>query len=137
MNKLKVGFTATVLVMGACGLMGFMAKDDDKGRVRAEASQCVSSRGLDTDIIDENTILMRQGSTRIVVKVDGCDLDDFHILKMTYRGSDWICGASDLDIRSINRMGSHIDSGQFCFVRDYRSVTKDEARDLKKKRAAG
>jgi len=133
MQKIILSLAGMTLI--AVGLMGFVGTQRTQVPVQtSQAPQCLPSRSLDTEIIDANTILMSHGKTRIKVTVDGCELDGFHILQMTYRGSSWICDAQDLEIRSIQRAGSNLDTGQYCFVRDYQPITNDEAKALLKNR---
>src|SRR5690606_41311150 len=61
------------------------------------AKQCVYNMNMHTQILDQNTILATNtGRGGIVLDVKGCRLHPSDTLVMEYRGSNQICGPSDV-----------------------------------------
>lgn len=117
-----------LIAVGALGLnaLSLSAKETDS----ASAPSCINSDRADTVIIDESTILASRGNQRVVIKVDGCRLDDNEVLVFEYHGSPRICDRMDFQLTQMSRVGNGLGFPQACFVQSVTPVTKDEAKAL-------
>lgn len=95
------------------------------------AKQCVYNMNMHTQILDQNTILATNtGRGGIVLDVKGCRLHSSDTLVMEYRGSNQICGPSDVQISVRDSSSAMITP---CFIQSVKAVTKEEAKALSSK----
>ncbi|ESQ80526.1 hypothetical protein [Asticcacaulis sp. YBE204] len=120
---------AAVLGLGVLALVPQVSDAQDAAPPSEKVRRCVNGPGLDTHVLDEETLLVQDnGRSGLVVKVDGCRLNPHDILVFEWHGTQQICDPVDiqLSVRSTGGFRSH------CFVQSVTPVGAAEAKVLAK-----
>ncbi len=118
--------TAALGALAVLAIFPVAAQTDTQASVPLK--QCVHSSNLQTEILDQSTILATgTGRGGVVLDVKGCRLHPSDVLVFEYRGSNQICGPMDVQI-SVRDTASGMTTP--CFIQTVKPVTRDEAKAL-------
>lgn len=131
MNKRGLGVTLAVVAgLGALALVPQASDAQDKTATE-KVRRCVNGPGLDTHVLDEDTLLVQDNSrSGVLVKVEGCRLNPYDVLVFEWRGTQQICDPIDLQL-SVKATGGFRTP---CFVQSVTPVGAAEARALAKQK---
>ncbi|BBF81939.1 hypothetical protein EM6_2555 [Asticcacaulis excentricus] len=120
-------------LVGGLMAMAFIPMNSQAEDVKKAPPRCVNGPGIDTTVLDQETILAEgAGRGGVLIKVDGCRLTPFDILVFEYRGSVQICDPLDVQL-SVRQSGV----GGFktpCFVQSVTPVSAEEVKTLRKQK---
>jgi hypothetical protein len=97
------------------------------------SKSCLQSQGMQTQILDESTILATNGNASALIKVSGCRLDSSKVLVFEYRGTTHICNRLDVGLQLMTSTGSGLGFPETCFIDEVENISKEQAKDIKMK----
>lgn len=128
-----LGLAAGVIAgLGVLALMPMSTQAEDKSAEPRETQgrTCVDGPGLDTHVLDPDTLLARDNGRAVLIKVKGCRLTPHDVLVFEYRGSSRICNPIDVDLSVRQAPGMRTP----CFVQDIIPISNEEAKTLSKQK---
>lgn len=132
MKTIKKIAGVTFVASLSLGLVASVAIAPQTSRADGNVTKsCINAQGMNTQILDESTILASNGSANTVIKVSGCRLDSSKVLVFEYRGTSQICDRLDLDLKLMTSTGNGLGFPEACFISEVKSISKEEAKALK------
>ncbi|MDC7683529.1 hypothetical protein PQU92_09595 [Asticcacaulis sp. BYS171W] len=128
-----LGLTGAIIAgLGALALVPQVSGAQDAAPSGEKMRRCINGPGLDTHVLDENTLLVQEnGRSGMLVKVEGCRLNPYDVLVFEWRGMQQICDPIDIQL-SVKLSGSNIRTP--CFVQTATPVAAEEAKVLAKQK---